>query len=148
MLSGTDRAFFLKDLCEGCAAAGVAAYNLRTASHLVQGAADHLMGDSVGEQNQKVRFPDLFVQAGAHLGKYLCFAVVVLADFFVLAYHAVMASDDDNTHVKSSLSVIQIVVAVIWFFSCRYLYCFYLWLVLTNYKSIIQEGGGIVQPFI
>ncbi|EEQ57397.1 hypothetical protein CBFG_01107 [Clostridiales bacterium 1_7_47FAA] len=50
--------------------------------------------------------------------------------------------------MKSSLSVIQIVVAVIWFFSCRYLYCFYLWLVLTNYKSIIQEGGGIVQPFI
>ena len=70
--------------------------------HLVQGAAYHLMGYSVGKQDQEVRTANLFIQAGAHLGKYFCLTLVIPANLLILAYHAVMASDNDNAHVKSS----------------------------------------------
>lgn len=103
--SGTDRTPFLKDFCEGCAAAGVAPYDLCAAANLVQGAAYHFVGYSVGEQYQQVGTANLLVQAGAHLSKYLCLAFVVLADFLVLADHPVMASDNDNTHEITSLFV-------------------------------------------
>ena len=100
-LYGTDRAFFFQDFCEGCAAAGMAADNLRAASHLVQGAAYHFVGHCVGKQDQQVRTANLFIQACAHLGKYFCLTLVIPANLFILAYHAVMASDNDNAHVKS-----------------------------------------------
>ena len=87
-----------KNFRKGRAAAGVTADNLRAASHFVQGAAYHLVGYGVGKQDQEVRTANLFVQAGAHLGEYLCLTFVILANLFILAYHAVMASDNDNAH--------------------------------------------------
>ena len=80
----------------------MAADDLRAASHLVQGAAYHLVGHSVGKQNQQVRTANLFIQAGAHLGKYLCLTLVIPANLLILAYHAVVASDNDNAHICSS----------------------------------------------
>ena len=33
-----------------------------------------------------------------HLGEYLCFAVIVFTDFFILTDHTVMSADDNNAH--------------------------------------------------
>jgi len=87
----------------------MAADDLRAVSHLVQGAAYHFVGHSVGKQDQQVRTANLFIQAGAHLGKYLCLTFVIPANLLILAYHAVMASDNDNAHVKSSFFGVQVV---------------------------------------
>lgn len=70
---------------------------------LIQGTADHFVGYGIRKEYEQIRCADLFIQAGAHLGKDLCLTVVGFAYFFILADHPVMASDDNNTHGISSL---------------------------------------------
>ena len=76
---------------------------------LIQSAADHFMGYCICKEHEQIRPSNLFIQAGAHLGKYLCLTFVIPANLLILAYHAVMASDNDNAHVKSSFFGVQVV---------------------------------------
>lgn len=71
--------------------------------NLVQGATHHFVGYGVGEKDKQIRAADLLVQIGAHLSEYLCLAVIIFTDFFILAYHSVMAADDNNAHGNSFL---------------------------------------------
>ena len=66
--------------------------------------ADHFVGYRSRKEDEQIRSSDLFVQAGTHLGEYLCFAVVGFAYFFILGDHPVMTADDNNTHEISSLA--------------------------------------------
>ena len=78
--------------------------------NLVQGAAHHFVGYGVGEKDKQIRAADLLVQIGAHLSEYLCLAVIIFTDFFILAYHSVMAADDNNAHGNSFLIAIEKIV--------------------------------------
>ena len=72
---------------------------------LVQSAADHLVGYGICKQHQQIRPADLLIQAGTHLGKYLCLAVITLTDLLILTDHSVVASNNNNTHTDSSLQI-------------------------------------------
>ena len=74
---------------------------------LIQSTADHFVGNCIGEQNSQIRSSDLFVQAGTHLGEYLCFTVIVFTYFFILTDHTVMSADDNNAHECSLLWCVQ-----------------------------------------
>ena len=71
---------------------------------LIQSTGDHFVGYRIRKEYEQIRCSDLLVQAGTHLGKNLCFAVVGFAYFFILGDHPVMTSDDNNTHEISSLA--------------------------------------------
>lgn len=86
---------------QGGAAAGMGSdYSGSGSFRLVQGAFYHLMGHGIGKQHDQIRTSYLFAQGSRHLCKHFCFTVKLLTDFFVLADHPVMTSDDNDTHMK------------------------------------------------
>ena len=84
-------------------AAGVAAgYPGIAASGFLQGGTHHFMRNSIGEQDDQIRKPQLPLKVRGHFGKNLCPASIAIADLFILALHSFVAADDDNTHDETS----------------------------------------------
>ena len=62
----------------------------------VHSGLDHLVGNGIGKQDKNIGASHLFIHVRGHLGKDLCLAFVVLADFLILTDHTVMSANNNN----------------------------------------------------
>lgn len=91
--------------CRGTAGMAAAYGNVKTFG-LANGADHHFMGDSVGEQYQKIWNPHFSFQGSIFLDKYFRLAAVLFTDRLIFADHAFVASDDNDAHTTPHFLII------------------------------------------
>ena len=93
---------FLQNLSQRVAAACVAADDLCIALFcLCHRTFHHLMGNRIGEQDQKIRTADLVTHLCRHLCENLRLALILFANLLILTDHTVMSANNYYAHKDS-----------------------------------------------